>query len=426
MSVRFGFEWVDAPPCPDWAERRTMATFSIKAGNAVVTSVLDNRSHLHRSHVVVPLLQVAEWLVANWWHLWHEFEDRRQQRPGFCARHNLALAGDGFVLPHLEIIPLARRVELRWKRWKPRYSQIEFIHKGEIQVERDELEQQLRNVVDAVLERLRESSEGVLARENLESAWNAIHGLDSDERDFSRAAALLGMDPFDIGEADAGRIAGFWDGVDSEIREEALASSSTDTLSKVREWLDKALRSLSRLQDDPHWAWIRTVLPAPPTAKPWEQGYELARSARHRLELGGERIDFGSNGTPGFYHEVAEQPSTRLEGLVSADGPACVIAPRSEKGARFLRARAVGDYLSRSGPAAGILNSLHTERQARSRAFAAEFLAPAEALRARLGSELADEETIENLGDEFGVSSHVIARQMINHQLGTPLLGDLY
>lgn len=426
MSVRFEFEWVDAPPCSDWAGRRTMATFSIKAGNAVVTSVLDNRSRLYRSHVVVPLLQVAEWLVANWWHLWHEFEDRRQERPGFCARHNLSSAGDGFVLPHLEIIPLSRRVELRWKRWKPRYSQIEFIHNGKIQVERDELEQHLRNVVDAVLERLRESSHGVVARENLKSAWNAIHDLGPDEREFSRAAALLGMDPFDIGEADAGRIAGFWDGVDSEIREEALASASTDTLPKVREWLDKALWRLSRLQDDPHWARIRAVLPAPSTAEPWEQGYELARSVRHRLGLGGERIEFGSNGTPGFHHEVAKRPSTRLEGLVSADGPACVIVPRSENGARFLRARAVGDYLSRSGPAAGILNSLHTERQARSRAFAAEFLAPAEALGARLGSEIADEETIESLGNEFGVSSHVIARQMINHQLGTPLLGDLY
>lgn len=316
-----------------------MAIFSITAGNAVVTSVLDNRSHLHRSHVVVPLLQVAEWLVANWWHLWHEFEDRRQQRPGFAARHNLANAGDGFLLPQLEIVPLSGRVELRWRRWKPHYAQIEFIDEGEIRVEAAELEHQLRNIVDAVLERLRESDEGALARDNLESAWNAIHGLDADEREFSRATALLGVDPFEIGEADAGDIARFWDEVEPEIREEALASSSTDTLSNVRKWLDTALRSLSRLQGDPHWAWIRTVLPVPPTAEPWEQGYELARSARHRLKLGSERIDFGSNGTPSFYHEVKEQPSTRLEGLVSADGPECVIAPRSEKGARFLPAR---------------------------------------------------------------------------------------
>lgn len=127
MSVRLEFEWVDAPPGPDWAERRTMAIFSITAGIAVVTSVLDNRSHLHRSHVVVPLLQVADWLVANWWHLWHEFEDRRQQRPGFSIRHNLANVGDGFLLPQLEIIPLSGRVELRWRRWKPHYAQIEFI-----------------------------------------------------------------------------------------------------------------------------------------------------------------------------------------------------------------------------------------------------------------------------------------------------------
>ena len=425
MSLRVGFEWVDATPCPDWAERRTMATLSIRAGTSVVTSVIDKRSNAYRNHVVVPLLHVAEWLVANWWHLWHEFEDRRQQRPGFSGRHNLANAGDGFLLPHLEIVPLSHRVELRWKRWRPRHSQIEFIDEGEIQIERAELEHQLRDVVDAVLERLRDFNEGALARENLESAWNAINGLDSKERDFSRAAALLGMDPFDIGETDAASIAGFWDGVDPGMREEALASSSTDTLSRVREWLEKALASLDRLPSDPYWARIREALSPPSTAEPWEQGYELARSARQRLGLGSERIDFGSNGTLAFSHKVAEQPSTRLEGLVSAHGPACVIAPRSEKGERFLRARAVGNYLSRSKPTAGILNSLHTERQAKSRAFAAEFLAPAEALRVRLGNQLADDETIEDLGDEFGVSSHVIVRQMINHQLGTPLLGEL-
>ena len=236
MSVRLEFEWVDAPPCPDWAARRTMATFSITAGNAVVRSVLDNRSHLHRSHVVIPLLQMAEWLVANWWHLWREFEDRRQQRPGFSARHNLASAGDGFLLPQLEIVPLSGRVELRWRRWKPRYGQIEFIEEGEIRVEPAEVEHQFRNIVDAVLERLRKSDEGALAKDNLECAWNAIHSLDVDEREFSRAAALLGMDPFEIGEAEAGDIARFWDGVEPEIREEALASSSTDTQSEVGEW----------------------------------------------------------------------------------------------------------------------------------------------------------------------------------------------
>ena len=306
MRVQLEFEWIDAPPCPDRTEWGTMATFSIEAGNSTITSVLDNRSHLHRNHVVVPLLHVAEWLVANWWHLWHEFEDRRLRRPGFSARHNLASAGDGFLLPQLEIVPLSRRVELRWQRWKPLYSQIEFIGEGEVRVERAELENQLRNIVDAVLERLRESNEGAAARESLEGAWNAVHGLDAEEQEFSRAAALLGMDPFDIAEADAGRIARFWDEVDPEIREEALASSTRETLSRVREWLEKALGSLGRLQDDPRWDALRAEIAPPSMAEPWEQGYELARSVRQSALISdwrdrcasgwvwaGERVDFG-------------------------------------------------------------------------------------------------------------------------------------
>ncbi len=419
MSVRFGFAWVDAPPCPDRTEQRTMATLSIKAGNAVVTSVVDNRSHCHRNHVVVPLLHVAEWLVANWWHLWYEFEDGHQQRPGFSDRHNLATAGEGFLLPHLEIVPRSRRVELRWKRWRPRHSQIEFIHEGMMHVERDELEHQLRDLIDAVLERIRDFDSAAVVGKSLENEWNAIHALDSAEQEFSRAAALLGMDPFEIGEADAGNIVRFWNVVDPEIREEALASSTADSLSKVSEWLQCAPQKLAHLGGDSGWALIRETLPQRRTVEPWTQGYTFARAARRQLGVVDERIEFGSNGTPALKHQVEAQPSRSLEGVVSAHGPTCIIAPKPEKGERFLRARAVGDYLSRAGTSLGILSSLHTDRQAMSRAFAAEFLAPAQALGARLKGEFVDEETIESLGDEFGVSTYVISRQIKNHRLGT-------
>ena len=80
-------------------------------------------------------------------------------------------------------------------------------------------------------------------------------------------------------------------------------------------------------------------------------------------------------------------------------------------------ARALGDYMGRSQPGAGILSSLITDRQAQSRAFAAQFLAPADSLRARLDGEFLDEEKIDDLGYEFGVAGHVIRHQIENHGL---------
>ena len=39
MSVRFRFEWVDAPPSPDDLARRTMAELCIELDGAVVTAL---------------------------------------------------------------------------------------------------------------------------------------------------------------------------------------------------------------------------------------------------------------------------------------------------------------------------------------------------------------------------------------------------
>lgn len=154
MSVRFQFDWVDAGPSPDRNAQATMAALSIKAGDATVTSVLDRGNRLYSDMVVVPLFGVAEWLVTNWWHFWYEAGDTGEQRPGFDARHNLAFAGDGFVLPNLTMTPTSGRMHLQWTRYKPRHAQIEFVDEGQESVEREALETEFRHCIAAVLERL--------------------------------------------------------------------------------------------------------------------------------------------------------------------------------------------------------------------------------------------------------------------------------
>ena len=64
-----------------------------------------------------------------------------------------------------------------------------------------------------------------------------------------------------------------------------------------------------------------------------------------------------------------------------------------------------------------MLSSLATDRQAQSRSFAAEFLAPASELKRRLAGDSIDAEGIDDLAREFGVSSEVIRHQVRNHDL---------
>lgn len=416
MSVRFKFDWVDAPPSPDGLARHTMAALCIEADGATVTSVLDRRSRAWRDHVVVPLFAVAEWLAVNWWHLFHEIESTGTQKSGFESRHDLAFAGDGFLLPSLTMTPARERVRLRWRRYRPEHARIEFVDEGEASVGREELELQFRDLIDAVLDRLRGAG-AVL--EPLDSEWAALNSLDADEREFSRAAALLGVDPFDVSDALADEIVEFWGSADPSVREDALAAANGDSLAHVGRWLFRSLEDLGEAASGGGWAELRRALPQPSAAEPWKRGYDLARSVRRQLGAHGDRFDFTLDDSLALRPHERQTPSARIQGLVAADAPACVVAPREESGKRFLMARALGDYLGRTEPGPALLSVLATDRQARSRAFAAELLAPSESLRRRLRGGPAEPEQVDELALEYGVSTEVIRRQIENHGLAT-------
>ena len=148
---------------------------------------------------------MAGW-SPTWWHIWYEVADASEQRPEFESRHNLAFAGDGFVLPSLSMVSTAGRVHLQWTRFKPRHARIEFLDEGRQSVEREELESEFRKIIDAVIERLHGRPDTGAAADDLGRTWNAINDLDADEREFSRAAALLGIDPFDVRDSVADAI----------------------------------------------------------------------------------------------------------------------------------------------------------------------------------------------------------------------------
>ena len=421
MSVRFRFGWVDAGPSPDFLAQSTMATLSVEAGNTTVTSALDRGNRIYSNEVVVPLFGVAEWLVTNWWHIWYEIEDTGEQRPEFASRHNLAFASDGFVLPSLTMTAVSGRMQLRWVPYKPQHARIEFVDEGLERVARDELETELRNLIDAVIERLHGRPDTAPAADNLARVWNAVNGLDADELEFSRAAALLGLDPFDVQEDVADGIVAFWARTEPSLREDALATASEYAqLPWLAAWFDGVLPALEAEEHDNDWAHVRRALPPPSLEfEPWTRGYTLARTARERIGADGGRFDFPRRGRMAIPHQPSQPPSTRIHGLVAAETPACITVPRGQSGTRFLIARALGDFLGRSTPGPSLLSSLSTDRQAHSRAFAAEFLAPAEALRQRLASNDLEPERADDLAEEFGVSSQLILHQVRNHDLAT-------
>lgn len=419
MSVRMEFDWVEASPSTDALAQTTMAALTIEVDGRVVTSVLDHRSRSCRKHVVTPLVTVAEWLVGNWWRLFHEIEDERAPREGFAEAHDLAFAGDGFLLPKLTIAPTPRKMQLRWARHRPAYGEIEFTEQGAAYVDRQDLEDAIRDVVDATRDRL--ASAG-LESEFLQRDWAAIQEADGEEREFCRAAALAGEDPFAVPNQLAMQIIEFWQRTEPAIREDVLATASGIGLASLADWLADALTRVGAVRDGANWAVVREALPARaaqgPYRRPHERGYHLARAARAELTPGTDRYDFAATGADAVPSIELPLPTRGFQGLVAADSPACAMEAHGN-GRRFLQGRALGDYLGRTQAVPAVLSGLATERQAQSRAFAAEFLAPSDWLRRRTRGGPVYPDEVDELANEAGVSSYVIRHQIRNHGLAT-------
>jgi Zn-dependent peptidase ImmA (M78 family) len=79
--------------------------------------------------------------------------------------------------------------------------------------------------------------------------------------------------------------------------------------------------------------------------------------------------------------------------------------------------RALCEYLHSRGDRAALVTDADTVRQKRNRAFAAELLAPAAALRARVGTSIVTWDQTEEIAEEFGVSAFVIDHQLTNHRI---------
>ena len=422
MSVRLQFDWVDAVRSPDALARCTMAKLRIQAAGADIISVVDRRDRSdrdrRRDHVVVPLHHVAEWLAVNWHHLFHEIEDTEESRPGFETRHDLAFAGDGFVLPHLVISPASGGMNLRWSPSKPRFVNLEFAGSGQARVPAEDLEHEFRALIEAVIDKLHGEN---LELPALAEAWGAVDALDPEEREFVRAAALLGVDPFDVGDAVADAIVGFWQETPPNLREDALAGARPDSLSQVGTWLRSGLEIVEAVAAGSgiDWNGLRRSRPVLRPGPAWAQGYELARWTHAELGAGDRHTGLALEVLSAIPRHEMPSPSATLQGLVASNTPACVTPPREESGARFLRARALGSFLARPEPAASILSSLATDAQACSRAFAAELLAPAKSLRERLNEGLATPDKVDALAGEFGVAPLVIRHQIENHALAS-------
>lgn len=413
MSL-FDYKWVDASPYPDPIAHNTMARLTINVGDQVAT-YLRSRNRCFE-HIQVPMAHVAEWIVVNWWHLFHEADTvYGSSRSGFSSRHDLSHAGNGFVFPRVVFHPEGERVVVSNERWCAKHAQIEFLLEGEQMLETIALQEEMHDLVENVINRLKDKNVNDVP---WIEEWDVINNkLDGDEIEFCRATAMLGLDPFDIETELADQVTTIWNEVDPSIREELMLASDATTLRQTHDWLKDALASANESEKS-GWEEIKAAVQSRSSHSeyPWKAGGEDARAVLR--ELGRAPGPFFFEGDYTIWNTETVSPSSRIEGCVGEGTPSCVVVSRRDTGKKFLLARALGHYIARIGNGPAILSKLRTPEQSRARAFAAELLAPSEWLRDRVGSiNGIEQDQINDLAEELGVSEYTVRLQIQNHQI---------
>jgi hypothetical protein len=428
------FEWIDPAEARGAELRATWARLEILLDEIVITRVIDFESRGVRSSVFLPLYPLAEWLATHWWFLFYEVETLgRSTSDQYDSRHDLRYGAEGFALPSLMIQPLGEQIKLEWQRVRLDAQNLEFTESGSAHVFARDLRQTLFDFIVAVLKRLHEMGiEGTL----LEEEWRSIQTVDSEERDFCSAVASLGLDPYTLDEGQQQKILDVSKSLPASLLGDFFAVADFSILplqvSQVLDALESSrnnnanLMSLKSLKED-------LACAKRPQGPPWRQGYQIAYDLRRKLNLNGEKL----SSFPLLAKALQVLPRqldaailkvNALPGSLDALGatnarqsPGFAVSERREEAVRFAFCRALFEYLTIPAGQPLIVTRARSERQKRSRAFAAEFLVPADLLRKALPGPIIGDEDIDALAADFGVSPSVIRHQIENHELARSL-----
>ncbi len=396
----------------------TFATLHVRVGDEIVTEVRHRSSETTRDHVLVPLYPIAEWIVANWWALQEETDV--PGRDSFLQRHSLIAGREGYCLPDLRLAREGVQTRLEWRRHRYQHGQVEFLSEGSVRLPHQQVTEALCDFVNAVDERLQRSG---IADTWLQTEWTHIQESLSDklEVEFCKAAAWLGLDPYELSEEDAAAMIRLFEKLPEPVREDAFRCSSEANPQELADWLDGATS-----QDRPKPAAGEALLSArakyrrnrSPKA-PWEAGQEIAHRFRRDFSLKQNDLLLLENFLGGTSLPVilTSQAPSNLDGLgFLQDGLQCCTPKRRPDSQRFVVARSLYDFLLKDAPLT-LLTAARTEHQQESRAFAAELLAPVHLIKARLTGDTISPDQIADMAGDFRVSEWVIEHQIQNHHL---------
>jgi hypothetical protein len=427
----------------------TWARLEIRVGGQSLTLVEDVESASSRRSIFVPLYPLAEWIAFNWWalladsrpaaklsKLGHQFDLFLEAATKVHRqRHGARGAGDGFLWPNLLILPEGRSTRLIWRSDSDQDAAhpVKFLTSGESVVDSDSLKQKLGHFVEAVLVRLMESG---VSNTALEDEWAAIQAANDDEAGFCIAAARLGLDPYsEAAHYEAAILAASESLGNEDLLGDFLDAVEPAQVESTLEWVSKTQKEIDILAAGKGdlldlQAKVRDVQPIRPqwnNLAPWKTGWEQARLVRRLLGV--------DDSTPIETEKILNSivrpaPTKSLQAIGGGSSSSSTI--RSEliviaqhlrpATKRFTLARSLWHLLWRD-TSRFLVTSAHTDRQKVERAFAAELLAPASGIAAKIDGDVfggLEEEALEEIAAAYGVST-ILVQHQVDNQLLSPL-----
>lgn len=410
--------------------RRSWARIVVRVDDTPLTRLIDLETGSYRDGVFGAAWPFASWIVSNWWSLLGEgrrFENTsiRAARVGqksWFHRHNLMTAQEASALPNVSLYRDGTNLGCSWHSDaipRPGHG-LQFIESGFASLVPAQASEALAKFVDATL------AQCAAERENPEYAavaddWAATRLAATEAEQLIKAerAARLGLDPFDPEELTPR--------IDAALELLRPHQRVADDLLEIATplHLESSVNSVLRALHEvmPHGGRGTRLSSAGGHQRgvPYDVGYRAARLLRRRLGLPtGPMPDLGKLPVrQKRLHDSLE--GTGVVGLLGWEGEDYVfgLPQRPIRSERFAVARSL---FFAQDHGAGFGGRLVTQalswEQAASRSFAAELLAPAEALRTAL-PESVDDAEITKLADEFNVAEKVIEHQIVNHHLAT-------
>ena len=425
--MKFQIDWQPHGPNAALEERATIADLriAIGGGNACANEqprrrgqgATTSRNVQRTEYATVSVYPLAAEIAFNWWHLFGSRD----------AKLQLADGRGGYAVPNIQLTFDGAGFIASCRPLTYDNPPIRFTHGDTERLTRAEAESTLAGFVECVRGRLAEAK---VRDSGLQLRWERVQRSreSADEAAFCEAAGALGFDPYEIDDAVADFImdAGAW------FHDEPLL----ELLSGLRRVDRSGAPGKGAL------AWLRTaesraadlsLLPAIDDLRqgmadtrraaagemPWCAGYRCAREVRRRLNVGAaERFDVSTLAArlDGPRFAAAEGRVSGLRAVVATTAETHVhlrkessrYAPLSEL---FALGRAIGDTVANPPAERSAVNDLHeAARQATSRAFAAEFLAPIDEIR----SMLEDGKVHDDIAADFGIAKKVVKRQLQN------------